>query len=173
MDPGFHSGVRTLGVGAIIWHLAIIWHNFAHNWIQIKQIGLKKGPRDVRVPRSVTVPNYTERMSQMIISIIDFNQDTDDHTSEVIFMYFPSQYAGAFDPKSKKYNKHDLFAAVFGLSIYQTTCERTAVNGIVAFLDLSDFQLRHQAFWKIEDIKNLVDLVNVRISRESFKKSEY
>ena len=83
-----------------------------------------------------------------------------------LLKYFPSQYAGAFDPKSKKYDKNDLFAAVFGLSIYQSTCERTAVNGIVAFVDLTDFQLKHQAFWKIEDIKNLVELVNVRISRK-------
>ena len=70
---------------------------------------------------------------------------------------------GAFDPKSNKYDKNDIFAAIIGLSLYQSTCERTAVNGITAFLDLTEFQMKHQMFWKIDDLKKFADLLNVNI----------
>ena len=69
---------------------------------------------------------------------------------------------GAFDPKSKKFNKNDIFAAIMGLLIYQSSCERTVVNGVRAFADLTDFVMKHQAFWKIDDLKRFAEIMNVR-----------
>ena len=75
--------------------------------------------------------------------------------------------AGVFDPYSKKYNKNDVHAAIIGLSIYQSKCERTAVNGITAFFDLTEFQMKHQLFWKLDDLKRIADLMNVRNEADS------
>ena len=69
---------------------------------------------------------------------------------------------GAFDPKSKKFNKNDIFAAIMGLLIYQSSCEQTAVNGVRAFADLTDFEMKHQAFWKVDDRKRFAEIMNVR-----------
>ena len=79
--------------------------------------------------------------------------------------YFHLFSTGAFEPKSKEYDKNDIWAAIIGLSLYQSTCERTAVNGIVTFLDLTEFQMKHQLFWKFDDVKRFADLANVRTWR--------
>lgn len=71
-------------------------------------------------------------------------------------MLFPS---GAFDPKTTK--KQDMMHAMFGLMLHHSGDERTIVNGVTGFADLTDFGVKHQTFWTLEDLKKSADMMNV------------
>ena len=68
---------------------------------------------------------------------------------------------GSFDTKCKKYSKKDIFVGIFGMFLYHNTNENNNVNGSICFADLTDFQLKHQTFWSLEDLKKLADVMNV------------
>ena len=68
---------------------------------------------------------------------------------------------GSFDPKSKKYSKKDMFLGIFGMMLYHNMTERNNVNGFMGFADLTDFQLKHQTWWNLDDMKRFSDIMNV------------
>ena len=69
--------------------------------------------------------------------------------------------SGSFDPKSKKYSKKDMFVGMIGIMLYQNMKERNNVNGFMGFGDLTDFQLKHQMWWKLDDLKRFAEFMNV------------
>ena len=48
------------------------------------------------------------------------------------------------------------------MMLYQNTTERNNVNGFIGFSDLTDFQLKHQTWWDLDDMKRFSDVMNVR-----------
>ena len=71
--------------------------------------------------------------------------------------------SGSFDPKSKAYDKKDIFHALFGVFINETACERSIVNGFTGMMDLTTFTLEHNSIWSMDDLKRTGDMMNVRI----------
>ena len=70
---------------------------------------------------------------------------------------------GSFDPKSKAYDKKDIFHALFGVFINETACERSIVNGFTGMMDLTTFTIKHNSIWSMDDLKRTGDMMNVRI----------
>ena len=80
---------------------------------------------------------------------------------------------GSFDPKSKKYSKKDMFLGIFGMMLYHNMTERNNVNGFMGFADLTDFQLKHQTWWNLDDMKRFSDIMNVSRTFWSFIELPY
>ena len=70
---------------------------------------------------------------------------------------------GSFDPKSKAYDKKDIFHALFGVFINETACERSIVNGFTGMMDLTTFTLKHNSIWSMDDLKRTGDMMNVSL----------
>ena len=74
-----------------------------------------------------------------------------------------SRVTGSFDPKSKAYDKKDIFHALFGVFINETACERSIVNGFTGMMDLTTFTLKHNSIWSMDDLKRTGDMMNVSL----------
>ena len=55
-----------------------------------------------------------------------------------------------------------MMKGMFGTMLYYSTMhEKSVVNGVTGMGDLSRFQVKHQTFWTLDDVKRWSKLMNV------------
>ncbi len=70
---------------------------------------------------------------------------------------------GAFEPKSPDYDKPAIMKAMIGLFLHNLSTEKVQVHGVAALGDLTDFQVKHQTYWTLDDLKRSAAMMNVCI----------
>ncbi len=73
------------------------------------------------------------------------------------------------DTKSPDYDKPSIMKCFLGCMIHMLWDDNLQVNGTAVIGDLTGFNMQHQLYWTVEDLKRSAVLMNVSILWTAYK----